>query len=56
MMKKGYWIGRVDVENAEAYQQYVTNGPAFAKFGGRFIVRGGSFAPSKDKPCAQHRA
>ena len=23
MMKKGYWIGRVDVENPEAYQEYV---------------------------------
>lgn len=44
MMKKGYWIGRVDVENPEAYQEYVhSNGPAFAKFGGRFIVRGGPF-------------
>ncbi|MDF2811863.1 MAG: hypothetical protein K0S56_2894, partial [Microvirga sp.] len=43
-MKKGYWIGRVDVANPEAYQDYVnSNGPAFAKFGGRFIVRGGPF-------------
>ena len=43
-MKKGYWIGRVDVGNAEAYKEYVvTNGPVFAKFGGRFIVRGGEF-------------
>ena len=43
-MKKGYWIGRVDVANPEGYQDYVTaNGPAFAKFGGRFIVRGGPF-------------
>jgi uncharacterized protein (DUF1330 family) len=43
-MKKGYWIGRVDVDNPEAYQRYVdSNGPVFAKFGGRFIVRGGPF-------------
>ena len=41
---KGYWIARVDVRDPEAYKQYVsTNGVAFAKFGARFIVRGGPF-------------
>jgi uncharacterized protein (DUF1330 family) len=44
MMAKGYWIGRVDVTNPEAYKNYMTaNGPAFAKFGARFLVRGGAF-------------
>jgi uncharacterized protein (DUF1330 family) len=34
----------VDVHNAEAYKDYVAaNGAAFAKFGGRFVVRGGQF-------------
>ena len=43
-MPKGYWIARVDVTNAEAYQGYVAaNGAAFKKYGARFIVRGGSF-------------
>ncbi|MFE1598379.1 DUF1330 domain-containing protein [Methylobacterium sp. ID0610] len=43
-MPKGYWVARVDVHNAEAYKNYVAaNGAAFAKFGGRFIVRGGAF-------------
>ena len=43
-MAKGYWIGRVDVQDAEAYKAYVeANGPAFSKFGARFVVRGGSF-------------
>ena len=43
-MAKGYWIGRVDVHNAEAYKNYVAaNGAAFAKYGGRFLVRGGPF-------------
>jgi uncharacterized protein (DUF1330 family) len=42
-MAKGYWIARVDVSDPEAYQAYVrANGVAFAKFGGRFLVRGGS--------------
>ena len=43
-MAKGYWIGRVDVRDAEAYKDYVAaNGAAFAKHGGRFLVRGGTF-------------
>ena len=43
-MAKGYWIARVDVSDPEAYQAYVrANGVAFAKFGGRFLVRGGSY-------------
>ncbi len=42
-MAKGYWIARVDVRDAEAYKDYVAaNGAAFAKHGGRFLVRGGS--------------
>jgi uncharacterized protein (DUF1330 family) len=43
-MAKGYWIARVDVRNADAYKNYVAaNGAAFAKYGGRFLVRGGQF-------------
>jgi len=43
-MAKGYWIARVDVYNDAAYKNYVaSNGEAFAKYGGRFIVRGGRF-------------
>ena len=42
-MTKGYWIARIDVRDAEAYKDYVAaNGVAFAKFGGRFLVRGGA--------------
>ncbi|HZB37417.1 MAG TPA: DUF1330 domain-containing protein [Beijerinckiaceae bacterium] len=41
-MAKGYWIAAVDVQNPDAYKNYVAaNGAAFAKFGGRFLVRGG---------------
>ena len=43
-MAKGYWIGRVDVKNEEAYKPYsVANGPIFRKFGARILVRGGPF-------------
>ncbi|MEZ0169467.1 DUF1330 domain-containing protein [Microvirga sp. TS319] len=43
-MAKGYWIGRVDVHNPDAYKNYVTaNAAAFSKYGARFLVRGGGF-------------
>ena len=43
-MAKGYWIARVDVDDAEAYKAYVAaNAAPIARFGGRFIVRAGRF-------------
>ena len=43
-MPKGYWIGRVDVDDAEQYQRYVAaNAGPFRDYGARFLVRGGSF-------------
>jgi uncharacterized protein (DUF1330 family) len=44
-MAKGYWIAHVDVSDAEGYKHYVAaNAEAFAKFGGRFLVRAGRAA------------
>ncbi len=41
-MAKGYWIGHVDVADAEGYKPYVAaNAIAFAKYGAKFLVRGG---------------
>lgn len=41
-MAKGYWIARVTVTDDAAYRRYVeANATAFAKFGARFLVRGG---------------
>ena len=41
-MPKGYWIARVDVLNADEYRAYVAaNAEAFARYGGRFLVRAG---------------
>jgi uncharacterized protein (DUF1330 family) len=41
-MTKGYWIARVDISDPERYKAYIAaNGPVFAKFGARFIVRAG---------------
>jgi len=43
-MAKGYWIARVDVADVEVYKAYVAaNAAPIAKFGGRFLVRGGRF-------------
>ncbi|MFY0618069.1 DUF1330 domain-containing protein [Shimia sp.] len=43
-MAKGYWIGRVDVDDINAYQKYVAaNAKPFATYGARFLVRGGTF-------------
>ena len=43
-MAKGYWIARVDVADTEVYKAYVAaNAAPIAKFGGRFLVRGGRF-------------
>ncbi len=41
-MAKGYWIAHVDVADPETYKAYVAaNAVAFAKYGGRFLVRAG---------------
>ena len=41
-MAKGYWIAQVDVADPEAYKAYIqANAIPFAKFGARFLVRGG---------------
>ncbi len=43
-MPKGYWIARVTVNNRDEYPNYVeTAKPAFAKYGARFLVRGGRY-------------
>ncbi|EFO32224.1 conserved hypothetical protein [Roseibium sp. TrichSKD4] len=50
-MAKGYWIGRVDVSDAEGYKAYVSaNAEAFAKYGARFVVRGGDFTSMEGSP------
>ena len=42
-MAKGYWIAHVDVTDAEKFKEYVRlNGIAFAKYGAKFVVRGGA--------------
>ncbi len=41
-MPKGYWVAHVDVNDAERYKDYISaNGPVFAEYGARFLIRGG---------------
>jgi uncharacterized protein (DUF1330 family) len=52
-MPKAYWIARVDVSDDARYRDYVAaNAAPLAKFGARFIVRGGVF----DNPEGTARA
>lgn len=45
-MAKGYWIGHVEVHDAERYKQYVAGAtPAYQKYGAKFLARGGAFDP-----------
>lgn len=43
-MPKGYWIVRVDVEDAEQFKQYMqANAEPLRLHGARFLARGGPF-------------
>ncbi|KPQ07614.1 MAG: hypothetical protein HLUCCA12_04260 [Rhodobacteraceae bacterium HLUCCA12] len=42
-MPKAYWVAHVDVDDPDTYARYrAANAEAFAKYGARFIVRGGA--------------
>ena len=44
-MKKGFWIVRVSVSNADNYPHYLEAArPAFEKYDAEFMVRGGRYA------------
>jgi uncharacterized protein (DUF1330 family) len=44
MMAKGYWMFHVTVNDPDTYQKYIEHdAPVFAKYGGRFLARGGEF-------------
>ena len=54
-MPKGYWIVHVEVRDPEVYQQYVqANAAAFAKFGARFLVRGGKHVVTRGTAPARN--
>jgi len=54
-MARGYWIAGVDISDGEAYRKYVqANAAAFAKFGARFLVRGGAFEAREGTARSRH--
>jgi uncharacterized protein (DUF1330 family) len=54
-MKKGYWIAHIDVTDEENYPQYMAAAQSiFAKFGARYIVRGGKHKSPETPGRARH--
>ena len=54
-MPKGYWIAHVDVSDPEGYKEYVAlNAKAFAKYGAKFLVRGGRSTLKSGTARARH--
>ncbi len=55
-MAKGYWIGHVKITDPERYKDYIAaNAEAFARFNGRFLVRGGAHDVCEgDQPYERH--
>ncbi len=54
--RKGYWIAHVDVTDPEGYKAYMAADMApFGKFGGRFLVRGGSARGGGGASARAHR-
>ena len=54
-MAKGYWIAHVDVFDMERYKKYIeANAAAFAKYGGKFLVRGGDSENPEGETRARH--
>ena len=50
-MAKGYWVVFADVSDPEGYKEYIAaNGKALAKYGARFLARGGKVEPKEGQP------
>ncbi|MGA4633796.1 DUF1330 domain-containing protein [Pseudomonas solani] len=51
---KAYWIAHVDVTDPDQYGQYTRLAPAaFARFGARFLARGGRSEALEGRPTPQ---
>ena len=56
-MPKAYWIAHVDVHDNEIYAKYKeANAIAFAKYGARFVVRGGCLLYTSPSPRDMRRS
>jgi uncharacterized protein (DUF1330 family) len=54
-MAKGYWIPHIDVRDPEGYKAYMAATPeAHRKYGGRALVRGGTWEPVEGSSRSRH--
>ena len=54
IMKKGYLIVRINIKDAELFQQYpLLSSKAVEKFGGKYLIRGGMFDVVEGKWLAE---
>ena len=54
-MAKGYWMVRVNVNDAENYPDYLAAGaPVYEKWGAKFLVRGGNHEVVEGKSRERH--
>jgi uncharacterized protein (DUF1330 family) len=50
-MAKGYWVVFADVSDPEGYKEYIAaNAQALARYGARFLARGGKTEAKEGKP------
>jgi uncharacterized protein (DUF1330 family) len=50
-MTKGYWVVFANVSDPEGYKEYIAaNGKALAKYGARFLARGGIMEAKEGQP------
>jgi uncharacterized protein (DUF1330 family) len=51
-MPKAYWVAHVDVRDPDTYARYrEANAEAFARYGARFVVRGGAQTQMEGRPA-----
>lgn len=54
-MTKGYWFGRIEIHDSAPYGEYARLAKAaVAKFGGRYLVRGGLHESVEGEWSARH--
>jgi uncharacterized protein (DUF1330 family) len=54
-MNKGYWLFQTTISDPETYRKYVErDGAVFAKYGARFLVRGGEFVVAEGSGRQRH--
>jgi len=54
-MKKGYWMGMVDVTDPDNYPKYIeANKAAFDKYGANFLVRAGQYSNQEGPAANRH--